>query len=745
MAKVSRVELLKSSQFSLNPPSGKVVFIRDERIEPVCLPLVPAVDVDSRIPYPLLNPLQSAFYYTYNGGSALVCSPTSSGKSLVAHLFMMKNKGRKVYTAPTKALVYEKAVELKRYYQVDVRTGDQVLESFKPLKGDVLVCTYEYLTISLRNKANWIKDVGCVVVDEIHQIIKRPSLEEAITYLLDSGVPLLGLSATVPRDEELGDWLGVSLLLRSSWRPVALEKSVVPLVSFDPIEGKGKAHGERESLVASRLLNALLTLKRPGEKVILFVPKKNLGWSILEIANRERIGVMNETVPFEKLQREPEIAFHNADVPKEEREAIEKAFRDGNLDMLIATQTLAYGVNLPADRVLIFIRLYWDREEKRHRALPDSLDIIQMEGRAGRLGIREVGYSNWLVYGGKEETLNRIVKEEFDSSLRDRVRGLDWETLTMFVLLGVHHKGRDYKQFLERTFSFRDFTDRNLEKVLEFLESRHYIDNGKITQKGAFCISADISPVALERYLVRKSLDLPRMVLIRPLLGKKRFDSLYPFVEKGDSFKEDYAYVHGLISKCYDCTRDNTDQFVFYTEGLLVKYENIKNPPGEFSYLGTDAIHLIKKLISMSKVGLYEKDARKILESAHSVKTGISPEYAGLSGIKGIGHIRANLIKRLLVQEGIKAPMLGERVEVLYNLLPEERWEKGIMEMLMEYRKFSKELAKKETNRILSILKNNIKGYMVDDKILLAYSVYLLGASAIKMRKKELIEMVFGV
>jgi helicase len=56
------------------------------------------------------------------------------------------------------------------------------------------------------------------------------------------------------------------------------------------------------------------------------------------------------------LRRPPEIAFHNADIPKEERQEIEKTFRDGRIKKLIATQTLAYGVNLPADKVIIFTR-----------------------------------------------------------------------------------------------------------------------------------------------------------------------------------------------------------------------------------------------------------------------------------------------------------------------------------------------------------------------------------------------------
>jgi len=41
------------------------------------------------------------------------------------------------------------------------------------------------------------------------------------------------------------------------------------------------------------------------------------------------------------------LAFHNADIPQEERYLIEREFRHGSLNILVATQTLAYGLKLP--------------------------------------------------------------------------------------------------------------------------------------------------------------------------------------------------------------------------------------------------------------------------------------------------------------------------------------------------------------------------------------------------------------
>ena len=457
--------------------------------------LIKAKDIDERIDYPLLNPIQTVFYKFYKGGNALVASPTSSGKSLIAYLFMRNFEGRIVYTVPTRSLAKEKLLEFKRYYpnNVELRTGENVLESFKEVKAKVVVSTYEHLAYSLRNKARWLEGLSAVVIDEVHQILKRWILEEIITSCIRDGVPLLCLSATLPGVEELSSWIGAELVIESAWRPVPLYRSVESLVHYKPIR-----HGlEGEELLAGRLLNALFSLKNRDESVILFVPKKSLGWKLLELASKEKIGIMNQTLPFEvEEEREPEIAFHNADVPKEEREEIEKAFREVRLKTLIATQTLAYGVNLPADRVIILTRFF--RSRGKLKSIPDTLDILQMEGRAGRFGIRDVGYSNLLVYGAKEKDLERDLSQALNKpfSTATMEEGESLDILSFFLLL-AHLYERDMpERYLESTYSFRHVSKEKVRKVESFLRSYGYLEGNTLSQKGLFCVRTGIPPTS---------------------------------------------------------------------------------------------------------------------------------------------------------------------------------------------------------------------------------------------------------
>ena len=173
-----------------------------------------------------------------DGKNLLVCTPTASGKTLIAELAavsaVLNAKGKAVYIAPLKALATEKYNDFKKRYGSFIRVGISIgdLDSSDPYLADydLIICTAEKLDSLIRHHAPWIRMVAVVIVDEIHVLNdpgRGPTLEILITILrrLLPKVQLIALSATIGNPEELAAWLGAELVV-DSWRPVKLHQGV---------------------------------------------------------------------------------------------------------------------------------------------------------------------------------------------------------------------------------------------------------------------------------------------------------------------------------------------------------------------------------------------------------------------------------------------------------------------------------------------------------------------------------------
>ncbi len=168
----------------------------------------------------------------------LVCTPTASGKTLVAEMIfqniIINQKQKAIYLVPLKALATEKVKEFREKYgdlfKIGISIGDLDSSDVKLASYDLLIMTSEKLDALLRHNIPWLKNVGCVIIDEIHLLndpSRGPTLEILITILrkLLQKVQLLGLSATIGNADELAAWLDAKLI-EDSWRPVRLDKGV---------------------------------------------------------------------------------------------------------------------------------------------------------------------------------------------------------------------------------------------------------------------------------------------------------------------------------------------------------------------------------------------------------------------------------------------------------------------------------------------------------------------------------------
>lgn len=170
------------------------------------------------------------------GLNLLVCTPTASGKTLIAELVMINNvynkKGKAVYVVPLKALAREKYKHFKKYenVRVAVTTGDVDSNEKGLANYDIIITTSEKLDSLMRHHCPWLRQISVVVIDEVHLLNdagRGPTLEILITMMRSMlKTQMISLSATIGNANELADWLEAELI-EDEWRPVELKNGVM--------------------------------------------------------------------------------------------------------------------------------------------------------------------------------------------------------------------------------------------------------------------------------------------------------------------------------------------------------------------------------------------------------------------------------------------------------------------------------------------------------------------------------------
>lgn len=348
------------------------------------------------IKYPALNPIQTIVYpFSQKDCNLVVAASTSAGKTITAELVMadaIHRGGKAVFLSPLKAVSQEKYNDWTEdedhpWYgkNVEILTGDYQLGPSKKKaleKADIIVMTSEMLDSKTRNlirdESEWLLKVLVMVVDEAHLLTMQgrgDALECGLMRFTSQNpfARVVLLSATMPNVDELGQWLQLlngkkTRVVESEWRPTQLRTHWINY----PYKGGFRAYHENEDTKRSAGIEVLKQF--PDDKWIIFVHSKKAGRQLAEAMTKQGLGV----------------EFHNGELDKNRRDKIERGFRDGDLQYVIATSTLAYGINMPARRVLIL-------GLRRGIDLVDPIDVKQMIGRAGRVGFDERGDAYVLI------------------------------------------------------------------------------------------------------------------------------------------------------------------------------------------------------------------------------------------------------------------------------------------------------------------------------------------------------------
>ena len=318
--------------------------------------------------------------------------------------------------------------------------GDRSSENNFVEDSDVLVCTSEKLDSMLRSNPSLMDDIGIVVADEFH-LLQDPSRGPTLEILLSrirhrvEGAQILALSATVGNANDLAEWLDADLV-KSEWRPIALYSGTLTGLDlrYHSVESPGGDFSLPESKRldggANKNLHSVLddTTEMSKQMLVFVASRSSAQKEARELSKHVKSKLDAEDHNFSDSVTESwdemanslsvresgsvtakalanavrgGVGFHHAGLTSSQRRVVEEGFRTGNLLCIVATPTLAQGVNLPASRVVIRDSRRWSTVAARSMPLP-VMEVRQMMGRAGRPGFDEFGES-FLVSKSKQD------------------------------------------------------------------------------------------------------------------------------------------------------------------------------------------------------------------------------------------------------------------------------------------------------------------------------------------------------
>ncbi len=328
---------------------------------------------------------EEALIESFGGSHVIVNTPTGSGKSLIAlgsHVAAIARGERSFYTAPVKALVSEKFFSLCETFgsrNVGMLTGDASINPEAPL-----ICATAEVLANLALSRGGRAGVGQVVMDEFH-FYGDPERGWAWQ------VPLLELTSAqfVLMSATLGDTRFIEEgIRRRTGRPVAVVRSGVRPVPLRFEYRRTPLHATVESLLGDDQAPIYLVLFTQAQ--VLTEAQSLTSAQVSTRAQREAVAEAISGYRFapgfgrtlSRLLRHGIGVHHGGMLPKYRR-LVERLTRDGLLRVVVGTDTLGVGVNMPLRTVVLSGLAKYDGTVSR---LLSARELHQIAGRAGRAG-----------------------------------------------------------------------------------------------------------------------------------------------------------------------------------------------------------------------------------------------------------------------------------------------------------------------------------------------------------------------
>ena len=329
--------------------------------------------------------------------------------------------------------------------EVDSVEMDLLKEASKKQKFRVLVTTPEKLDLMLRQ--GWEEKIGrpltLVVVDEAHNIqsIRRGLKLELLLATINKecvNAQFLLLTPFINNAREVARWLGgtnsedISLAL--DWQPNDRAVGIVKAVKGEALKGCSydysltfeTVHTSRKTIQIDELISMpkveliAQTYSMANKKgkiaaiaaqffkdrgpVIIMHSRPDWVWALSQLlkidSNKESqihpdVRLLQDYLRLELGEKFPlielldyGIAVHHSGLPEEVRALIEWLFENARLKFLVATTTIAQGINFPVSGVIMASHQYFS--PKGAEDMPPE-DFWNIAGRAGRVSQGQLG------------------------------------------------------------------------------------------------------------------------------------------------------------------------------------------------------------------------------------------------------------------------------------------------------------------------------------------------------------------
>ncbi|XP_018561947.1 activating signal cointegrator 1 complex subunit 3 isoform X3 [Anoplophora glabripennis] len=398
-------------------------------------------------PFTHFNTVQSQVFHScyYTDTPVILGAPTGSGKTIVAELCVLRQfrqdpKLKVVYIAPMKALVRERVLDWSKKFAkisknvVEV-TGDITPRSEIIRSANIIITTPEKWDAMSRNwlEKDFVKDVGLMIIDEIHLLgeDRGPVLEAIVSrmnfinFKTMKSVRIVGLSTAMANPGDLAYWLSADkrgiFNFSSAVRPVPLEihlqgfavKHYCPRMAAmnkSVYQAIGQYAQESSALI---FVSSRKQTRITGYELVKFLVSDNNPQKWMHCDPQELETIKMRLVDQDLAQLlNFGIGMHHAALTDNDRSIIENLYVNQKIQVLIATATLAWGVNFPARLVIVKGTEYFDGATKRYVDMPIT-DVIQMVGRAGRPQFDKTGVACVMVQENKKNFYRKFLFEPF--------------------------------------------------------------------------------------------------------------------------------------------------------------------------------------------------------------------------------------------------------------------------------------------------------------------------------------------